>query len=200
MLARLLIAAAAALAAVAATTSQPAAPAQTNTSNAAPPTSTSTGVPQSQPDIDRANCEAAVKTLINQFGDCVSNFDLAYPSTSAADAAARNFISCICTTTAWVAGSPQILSASVPSCPAPDGISKGDMAAIAAECAPSSTENQRRLVIQSFHLNTTVSRKIYVPLSGLPPGVTSAASAPAAMLAASAPALAIALALAHLIL
>ncbi|XJO77269.1 hypothetical protein BDV3_001871 [Batrachochytrium dendrobatidis] len=76
----------------------------------------------------------------------------------------------------WAAGSPQVLAASLPSCPAPQGLSKGNMAAIAAECSPSATPNQRRMVVQSFGLNTTVAGAVYLPLSGLPPGMTNSAA------------------------
>ncbi|KAJ8323644.1 hypothetical protein O5D80_007532 [Batrachochytrium dendrobatidis] len=135
---------------------------------------TITSIP-SPPQQEALTCQAAVTTLVQQYSQCLDHFDLNYPTTQSADTAASAFVTCICSTS-WAAGSPQVLAASLPSCPAPQGLSKGNMAAIAAECSPSATPNQRRMVVQSFGLNTTVAGAVYLPLSGLPPGMTNSAA------------------------
>ena len=70
------------------------------------------------------------------------------------------FVSCVCAT-GWKS-SPEMSAALDPACPPPNGVTKGDMVAVAMDCQ--STDKSR--VIQDFHLVAKLNNgDVYVPLA-----------------------------------
>jgi hypothetical protein len=135
------------------------------------PLPTSSSRPGTQAERARA-CTQGSTTLVNAYKQCFPLFPFTASSTIEADDGALTFIRCLCATE-WRAGSVSQIRSSVPICPPIPGISKGQQAAVAADCGSGLSQQGR--VVQNFGLRTFVQRKPYVPLSGLPLGVTSSA-------------------------
>ena len=124
------------------------------------------------PDERAKACTDASNLLVTQYKGCFPLFPNQATSTQDADNQAWNFVRCVCQSD-WQAGSSSQIASSIPVCPAIPGISKGSQAAVASDCATGQSISQQMRIIKSFNLRTNVKGKSYVPLSGLPPGVTS---------------------------
>ena len=117
-------------------------------------------------------CTAASTILRDDYIRCFPSFPTFSESTDFADSQAQIFLSCICSSS-WQAGSPQVAASTVPFCPAIPPLTKGNMAAVIASCAPGNSVQDQSKLIPNFGLRTIIKDKYYVPLSGLPVGVTS---------------------------
>jgi hypothetical protein len=155
---------------VAAPSATSSSPATRTTSGAALPTQSPSGNATLDIETRARLCTQGSTTLVNAYKQCFPLFPSIAPSTIEADNGAWTFIRCLCATE-WQAGSTAQVRSSVQYCPAIPGISKGEQAAVAADCSSGVTQQSR--IVRSFGLRTFVTGKPYVPLSGLPPGVTS---------------------------
>ncbi|KAI8896515.1 hypothetical protein BC833DRAFT_597262 [Globomyces pollinis-pini] len=118
-------------------------------------------------------CTAGSTKLLDQYTACFPKFPQTAANTKEADSAAQAFIQCICASD-WAGGSSVQAATSIPLCPPIPGISKGGQAAVAADCAPGQlVSQQRRIILQFPALVTQIGKLSYVPLAGLPPGITS---------------------------
>lgn len=144
---------------------------QISTQTSIPTSGASNGTPEQ---IAEA-CTNGSKALVAAYVACIPLFPTSAPSTKDADNGGRNFVTCICNSE-WQAGSASQLASSVPICPAIPGITKGGQAAVSSDCAAGQPASQQRRIIMNFGLQTIVGGKPYIPLAGLPPGVTSGAS------------------------
>lgn len=122
-----------------------------------------------------ALCTSSSQALVNAYKNCFVLFPTASESFEEADKKAVEFVQCVCGSE-WKAGSLAQLSSSTPLCPPIPNVSKGEQAAVAADCVLKDSPGRQSRIIQSFHLITIVNKQKYVPLSGLPPGVTSGSS------------------------
>lgn len=120
-------------------------------------------------------CTQASEKMRNDYINCYPNFPAKAKTMDEADAGAFKFVTCVCASS-WRAGSIEQLQSSIPICPAIPGTSKGQQAAVAADCAPGQSIAQQRRIIQSFDLTTEIDGKYYQPLAGLPPGVKASSS------------------------
>jgi hypothetical protein len=120
-------------------------------------------------------CTQASEKMRNDYINCYPNFPATAKTMEEADAGAFKFVTCVCASS-WRAGTIEQLQSSIPICPAIPGTSKGQQAAVAADCAPGQSIAQQRRIIQSFDLTTVVGGKDYQPLAGFPPGVKASSS------------------------
>ena len=144
----------------------------TSTSAQATTTSTPSTTIGGTPDERAKACTDSSNLLVAQYKTCFAWFPNQATTTQDADNQAWNFVKCVCQSE-WRAGSTSQIASSIPVCPAIPGISKGRQAAVASDCATGQSISQQMRIIASFNLRTNIKGKSYVPLSGLPPGVTS---------------------------